>query len=96
MERLLPASFTELQGGLLLLAALIVALLSLSQEHRSAMARTSAVLLIASMLDATVSEMGFLDNLACLIRGIRRGERPDQPRPRPNTRMQHLDETVSE
>lgn len=112
MEQLLPASFIELLGGLLLVAALVVALASLSQQRRTASARTAALLLIASLclfsqsawvyftgvliIALTVSEMGFLENLASLIRGIRRRDECVREHARPTTKMEHLDETVSE
>jgi hypothetical protein len=110
MERLLPASFTELLGGLLLVAALVVAMVSVSRRNRAPTTRMSALLLIASLclfshsawvyftgviiIALTVSETGFLDNLACLIRGVRRHDPPRRGRPRGT--MEHLDETVSE
>ena len=85
MEQLLPASFTELLAGILLLAALFVALSSLSKAYRRTATKTAGILFVASLclfsqngwvyfigvviITTSLSELDFLRNVSAAIRG---------------------------
>jgi hypothetical protein len=87
MEQLLPASFTELLAGILLLAALFVALSSLSKAYRRTATKTAGILFVASLclfsqngwvyfvgvviIATSLSELDFLRNVSAAIRGER-------------------------
>lgn len=85
MEQLLPASFTELLAGILLLAALFVALSSLSKANRRIATKTAGILFVASLclfsqngwvyfvgvviIATSLSELDFLRNVSAMVRG---------------------------
>jgi predicted benzoate:H+ symporter BenE len=85
MERIIPNSFTELLAGLLLLAALLVALISLIKKEKKQVTKMAAILFVASLclfsdngwiyfagvfiIVTTVTELDFLQNIAAAIRG---------------------------
>ncbi len=85
MDRIIPNSFTELLAGLLLLAALLVALISLIKKDKKQVTKMSAILFVASLclfsdngwiyfagvfiIVTTITELDFLQNIAAVIQG---------------------------
>ena len=85
MERILPDSFIELIAGILMLAALLVALISLLRKDRKAITKMAAILFVASLclfsangwiyfvgvsiIAIAVTELDFLRNIIATIRG---------------------------
>ena len=85
MQQILPDSFTELLAGVLMLAALLVAMISLLKKDKKAITKMAAILFIASLclfsdngwiyfvgvsiIATAVTELDFLQNIFATIRG---------------------------
>lgn len=85
MEQILPDSFTELLAGVLMIAALLVALISLLKTDKKAITKMFAILFVASLclfsgngwiyfvgvsiIAVAVTELDFLQNIIATIRG---------------------------
>ncbi len=85
MDKILPNSFIELIAGVLMLAALLVALISLIRKDRKAVNKMAAILFVASLclfsgngwiyfvgvsiIAIAVTELDFLQNIIATIRG---------------------------
>lgn len=65
MERILPNSFIELLAGLLLLAALLVALVSLVKKDKKQVTKMAAILFVTSL--CLFSENGWIYFVGVLI-----------------------------
>lgn len=85
MERILPGSFIEMLGGILLLAALIAALVSLFRRDKKAATRIAAILFIACLclfsgngwiyfigvliISTAIVDLEFLQNFITVVKG---------------------------
>ncbi len=86
-ERILPGSFIELLAGILLLAALVFALVSLMTENKRPITRLSAILFVSSLclfsdngwiyfvgvfiIATAIIDLDFIQNVVGIFKGTR-------------------------
>jgi len=85
LERILPASFIEMLAGILLVAALIFALVSLFKDNKKPVTRLAAILFVASLclfsdngwiyfigvllISTAIIDLDFLQNFISVVKG---------------------------
>lgn len=87
MEKIIPNSFIELLGGVLLIAALIAALVSLFQKNKRPTTKLAGILFVASLclfssngwiyfvgvliIATAITDLDFIQNVVSAIKGNR-------------------------